>query len=170
MGAEIVETLVKALPRSLKERYGFEDPFDYSEYDAVKGPDYVYYPELSCIVMDGIEARWPKGTLDVNNPVHVQELRKRIKRRLNPNLIGTVRWLKPKNRMVCMFHSMVPNNFKWIPVDGTRIYYDPKEMDLRNDDAMALLAKCLFVGHRYKPVHVVPDMNEEPEFWEGNSL
>lgn len=168
MGMKQLYEAVNKLPQQLKESYGFLEPFDYSRYEAIEYPGYVYYPELSCIIMDGIEATWPKGTLDIDNPAHVNELKQRIMRRAAIGAIGIARWLEPGHRMICMVSRAVPKGFEWIPIEETRIYYKPEEMDLKNDPTLALLARCLFLFKRCEQVQVFPDAEEEPEFWEGN--
>lgn len=168
MGVEVLHDLIRKMPERLKESYGFQDPFDYSKYESIEYPDYVYYPELSCIIMDGVEATWPKGTLDMDNPVHMEEVKERIRRRLTPGVIGIMRWLEPEHRMICITSGKAPDGFASVPVEETNLYYLPEEMDLRNDSALVLLAKCLFLVKRYEQVQIFPGTHEEPRFWEGN--
>lgn len=35
MGMEVLHNLIRKMPKSLKESYEFQDPFDYSKYEQV---------------------------------------------------------------------------------------------------------------------------------------
>lgn len=167
--------LFSQLPKEIHDSYGFQPPFDYSKYECVHMDGFDYYPELHCIVMDGINAEWEVGkddiqSVDINNPKHLNEIMDRIRARFLPDMYGIIR--EYKGRMNCQIRWGEPNHSDWpsILADGARLYYKPDEFDLANNQNMNLLARCLFVGKKYNQVQIVPYKDLPPNEWGGNCI
>ncbi len=164
---------IGALPERLRKQYAFGTPFPYSAYRSIQKDGCIYYPDLDCLIMNEICVTWPTGDSDlcemnVDNPSHMAEIRKRVNARLSPDIIGIAR--KIKGRMQCLVTGTVPKGFSFIPFDGTRIYYKQDEYDLESDNEMRVLAECLFAVRRYEVIEIIPYKDEEPAFWGGNCV
>ena len=172
-------SLIKQLPKDLFDQY-FNPPFDYSPYECVHTNEYDYYPELNCVVINGIAIIWETDMNDVipinpENPEHLAELERRIERRFVPKC-AIVSIHEKTRKMNCQIHSdnertrKLTQELRSVPFEEGDIYYDPDNIDLANNPEMLLLAKCLFTAKKYEAIGIIPYKDTEPRNWEWAAI
>lgn len=171
--------LIKQLPQHLFEQY-FNKPFDYTNYKCIHTNEYDYYPELNCCIIDDVPVIWETNANDLQainlkNKKHLKEIKRRVQKRFVPTLavisIGNERMncqLYKNDKLTQKF--VQKKELSYIPFENRAIYYNPNEIDLKNNTEMTLLAKCLFLAHQYKTICIIPYKDTEPEEWESTIL
>ena len=167
--------LLSQLPEDLRKEYGFNEPFDYSQYKCIHTNEYDYYPELNCCIIDEIPIIWESGNpwVTPENPEILKGFQK-FKRHNDKIKHMKIVELSPNKRINCYSPvQMEPHNtnFKrkgytsFVTIHNEKIYYNPNNIDLQNKPETIKLAKCLFWAYKHNPIGLAPNKNEPVEDW-----
>lgn len=170
---EYIQAL-KQLPEDLKKKNGFREPFDYTPYKCIRTNKYDYYPELNCCIINQVPIQWigAKTAVNPENPEHYAFMKKLSDNCLKTD-IGIISISKHDGTMDCEPYRLLPcvkehirkKNLKKIPFENKMLYYDSKNIDLKNNPTMLLLAKCLFTATIHNVQCFIPEPNVPISEW-----
>lgn len=166
--------LLSQLPEHLRKEYGFNEPFDYSPYKCIHTDEYDYYPELDCCIINNIPIIWESGHpwVTPENPEILKGFKKFIKPRLKEH-IQTI-YVNPNGTITCCSYNNLKRNFQmmqkhgntsFVNINGSKIWYNPNDIDLANEPETIKLARCLFWAQEHESIGLAPDKKEPVEDW-----
>lgn len=166
--------LLSQLPEQIRKEYGFNEPFDYSQYKCVHTDEYDYYPELNCCVIDNIPIVWESNNpwVTPENP----EILKGFKELTHDHTNNPCAFINVNtdNKLTCQImnyaHPMTKNiiqkkNYQTISFAEGPICYIPTKIDLTKDKIATLIAKCLFTAKKYNTIYIFPDKTTPVSEW-----
>ena len=162
--------LLFTLSKEIRQKYGLNDDLNLDNEKCIHIDDCEFYPDIPCIIVDEVPITWDKELpyIKPDMPAHIAALKEWIKGRRHKS-IGiihmTVNTDDPK--LYCLLYSKTydTSGLTAVPFDESVIYYDPKEIDLKNDELSMTIAKVIFTAMRYDAEYIVPSKNLNPKHW-----
>lgn len=169
--------LLSQLPKHVLKEYGFCKPFDFSKHECIHTTAFDYYPKLNCVVINNIPIVWHEDIpyADPRKPKHLKEFQRIAKVHTAEDTVALISVSEITGKMHCTIYRsqnkytqqfIKKKGFIPMPFEEGDIYYIPDNIDLPNNPEMLLLAKCMFTAKKYNAIHLLPEPNISPRYWE----
>lgn len=176
MTRDQVNSYIRHVPAFIRQRTGLKELPDLSKERCKKvyygAGTYNYYPDIPGVLVGERLVMWETGKpdlmdVDVNNVEHFAEILDRGMSFLSDEIIGLAD-LDPDGRLkirLIQSANWNPAYHGMVPIDGTKIFYRPENMDLSRDAARRVEAGALFLAKRYNRVFIIPYVDRKPKDW-----
>ena len=167
--------LISQLPESTLKEYGFCKPFDFSKHECIHTTAFDYYPKLNCVIIDNVPIVWHEDVpcADPRKPKHLREFKRLAGIHAAKDIVALIGIGRITGKMGCQLYPygrikdfIRKKGFVPTPFEEGDIYYIPGEIDLPDNPEMLLLAKCLFMAKKYNAIHLLPEPDVNPRYWE----